>query len=361
MKAWTIDRLGGTLRYTDVPTPQVRPGSVLVRTEAQSLMSYLKPYLEGKLSAYRAPEDFIPGGNAIGVVESVGADVWHLKQGDRVVVSPHIVSDENVTDPAQILLGVTSMGGAGDSVQASWKDGTLAEYVLVPSNAVTPLTGLAQYDAGQLAAITRLVVPYGGLVRGRLAAGETVVINGATGAYGSAAAIVALAMGAARVVAAGRNESALKALKTIGGERLVPVVLTGDVGADTTNLREAAAGGAHLAFDMVGGAQDANSTISALGSLHRGGRLVLMGSSAVPLPINYLQVMFHNLEIIGNFMYSQRAYLPLLDLVRAGLLDLSVFAPKAFPMSELSEAMEFAGKAKSLEIAVLHSDGTGEA
>ncbi|MHC2569816.1 DUF4238 domain-containing protein [Rhizobium leguminosarum] len=37
---------------------------------------------------------------------------------------------------------------------------------------------------------------YGGLVRGRLTAGETVVINGITGAYGTSAALVALAMGA---------------------------------------------------------------------------------------------------------------------------------------------------------------------
>ena len=48
---------------------------------------------------------------------------------------------------------------------------------------------------------SRCVVPYGGLVRGRLAAGETVIVNGATGAYGTAAVLVALAMGAGMVTA----------------------------------------------------------------------------------------------------------------------------------------------------------------
>jgi len=75
MKAWKIDRLGGKLSFVDAPIPEVRPGSVLIRVEAQSLMSYLKPYVEGQLKAYRAPEDFVPGGNAIGVIEAVGADV----------------------------------------------------------------------------------------------------------------------------------------------------------------------------------------------------------------------------------------------------------------------------------------------
>ena len=35
-----------------------------------------------------------------------------------------------------------------------------------------------------------------------------------------------------------------------------------------------------------------------------------MGSSAAAVPINYLQVMFNNLEIIGNFMHAQNALLP---------------------------------------------------
>jgi alcohol dehydrogenase len=174
MKAWKIDRLGGALSFVDAPMPEVRPGSVLVRIEAQSLMSYLGSYLKGALPAYRAPRDFIPGGNGIGVIEAVGDDVWHLKKGGRVVVSSHLVARENVSEPGQILIGVTSPGGVGDALQQSWMDGTLAEYALFPAQAVTPIEDLDDRDAVQLTAITRCIVPYGGLMRGRLAAGETV-------------------------------------------------------------------------------------------------------------------------------------------------------------------------------------------
>jgi alcohol dehydrogenase len=264
-------------------------------------MSYLKPYVEGALKAYRAPEDFLPGGNAIGIIEAVGADVWHLKTGQRVVASSHLIARENVQEPGQILIGVTSPGGVGDALQRSWKDGTLAEYALFPAQAVTPIEGLDDYDLPQLTAITRCVVPYGGLVRGRLAAGETVIVNGATGAYGAAAVLVALAMGAARVVAAGRNKEMLDQLRKAAGSRVSPVVLSGDVEKDTAALQNAAGGGAHLAFDIVGNAKDPHSMLAALGALHRGGRIVLMGSSTTPIPINYLQMMFNNLEIIGNF------------------------------------------------------------
>lgn len=61
-----------------------------------------------------------------------------------------------------------------------------------------------------------------GLVRGRLAAGETIIVNGATDAYGAAAVLVALALGAARVVAAGRNAKMPDQLAETAGSRVSP-------------------------------------------------------------------------------------------------------------------------------------------
>src|SRR5260370_37115805 len=48
MKAWRL-RLGGELRFSDVRTPEPRPGSALVRTQAPALSSYLRTHLGGKL------------------------------------------------------------------------------------------------------------------------------------------------------------------------------------------------------------------------------------------------------------------------------------------------------------------------
>lgn len=167
MKAWQIDRLGGHLHLNNIEVPEVRSGSVLVRVEAQALMSYWKDHIEGKLAAYRTPKGhFVPGGNAIGVIEAVGDDVWHLKAGQRVVVSSHFVVRENVAEPAQILIGITSPGDIADGVQQAWRDGTLAEYALFPASNVTPLEGFEDFDLAQLAVITRCIVPFGGLASG---------------------------------------------------------------------------------------------------------------------------------------------------------------------------------------------------
>src|ERR1700735_4678450 len=99
MKAWRLDRLGGTLRFEDTAIPEPRPGGVVVRVQASALMSYLKAYVEGRLPIYSPPDGpFTPGGNAIGIVHAIGCEVYHLKVGQRVVISSHVVANENAPE-----------------------------------------------------------------------------------------------------------------------------------------------------------------------------------------------------------------------------------------------------------------------
>jgi alcohol dehydrogenase len=354
MKAWLLDRLGGTLKLDDVPIPEPRPGGVIVKIEASALMSYLKSYVEGRLPIYNPPEGwFTPGGNGVGIVHAVGPEVYHLKPGQRVVVSSHVVADETVPEPAQFLLGITAAGPDGKALQKDWRDGTLAEYARAPKASVTAIDGFGAIDPVRLAALTRFAVPYGGLIRARLAAGETIIVTGATGSYGSAAVLLAVALGAARVVAAGRNATKLDALERVAGPRVATVTLSGDVKADAESLRAAAGGGAEAALDIVGNAQDPNATLAALRALRRGGRLALMGSMGVPLPIPYLDVMLNNLEIIGQFMYPRDVFRRLGELARSGLLNIDAIRTRSFPLDALPSAMEVAAGADGLECIVV--------
>ena len=353
MKAWRLEKLGGRLALEDVPVPEPRPGGVLVKLEAVPLLSYLKAYVEGKLPRYSPPPaPFTIGTNGVGTIAAVGRDVWGLKPGQRVALSPHFVARENVEDPPQALIGLTA-GAEGAAVLADWPDGTLAEFALAPVEAATPLEGLERQDAAELAVMSRFIIPYGGLLRGRLEAGETLLVSGATGAYGTAAVLLGVAMGAARVVAAGRNASALAAVAGAAGPRVTTVALEGDVVADAAAIRAAAGGGAEIAFDMVGNATDPRATLAALKSLRRNGRLVLMGSMTVDLPIPYGEVMLNNWEIIGQFMYPRSAYRGLIALVRAGLIDLGALEPRVFALADLPGAMEAAAAASNLEIVVV--------
>jgi alcohol dehydrogenase len=285
VEAWRLTAPGGALALRDVDVPEVTENSVLVRLEAAPLLSYLRSYTAGELTSYHPPHgEFTPGTDGIGRVEAVGPGVFGLTAGQRVYCSPHLVVSENVPAPAEALIGLTAEPDSAPLLDR-WRDGTLAELTLAPAAAVTPVpAGLDNQDGARLAALSRCVVPYGGLLRARLAPGETVVIHGATGAYGSAAVLVAIALGASHVVAAGRNRDALERLGAL--PRVIPVAMTGDAAADTRALRDAA-GTPDCALDMVGRANSADGTLATLHALGRGGRLVLMGSMTVPLPVDY--------------------------------------------------------------------------
>jgi alcohol dehydrogenase len=355
LKAWRLSALGGKLELRDVAIPVVRPGTVLLHMEAVPILTYLGQYVAGRLPTYRPAEGaFTPGTNGVGSIEATGDDIWSLKPGQRVLLSPHVVSTENVEGPAQVLAGLTAISPDSAPMMDVWRDGTLAEYTLAPASSVTPIPDdLGGLPAQQLAMLGKFVVPLGGLMRSRLTPGETLVVNGATGYFGSAAVLLGLALGAARIAMGGRDQRALEKLKAICGHRTFPVALTGDGAKDIEQFKRATMGGAHVAFDMVGRATDAQATLSALRSLRRGGRLVLMGSMNVPLCISYGEVMLNNWEIIGNFMYPTSAYRRLLDLIRAGALPLDVTKVAAFSLSELPDAIEAAARNRALECTVV--------
>jgi NADPH:quinone reductase-like Zn-dependent oxidoreductase len=64
--------------------------------------------------------------------------------------------------------------------------------------------------------------------RAKLAAGETVLVNGATGTAGRLAVQIAKYMGAKKVIAAGRNIEVLKSLASLGADMAIPLVENGD-------------------------------------------------------------------------------------------------------------------------------------
>ena len=353
MKAWRLREPGGELVLADVPPPELRWGSVLVRMQAAPLLTYFEQWAAGRLPYGYPRRPFTPGTNGVGVVEASGPGVYHFKRGDRVYVDPFLVANENVAEPAQILTGLTGMGANSDELLADWADGTYAEYVLAPPSVLSSLRGLERFAAPQLAPLSKFAIPLGGLLRGTLAPTEALIVNGATGYFGSAAVLLGAALGARVVVALGRNKAGLARLTEFGGTRIKTVCLTGDVATDIQAAKEAAGGPMDMGLDIVGRASDPNSTLTALQALRRGGRLILMGSMSVKLPIDYAQVLANNWSIIGNFMYRKDAFRRLTALVATAALDLDRVEITAFPLAELPAAARKVAKVSGLQAVVL--------
>jgi alcohol dehydrogenase len=352
-----LDEPGYPLTLRDEPAPEPRRGAVLVRMEAVPLLSYTRAYVQGKLPYAFPPGPFSPGTNGVGRIEAVGEGVFGFRPGQRVAVNPYWRADETVSEPEQVLIGLTGISAGGAAMLAQFPHGTLREFAEFPASTIIALDGLDAVPSQLLAALGKFSVPFGGLRRGRLAAGETVVVNGATGYFGSAAVLAALALGASRVVALGRRAQALAPLVDLGRGRVKAVVLTGEGATDVAAIRQAAGGGADLAFDMVGHATDPNATLAALRSLRRNGRLVLMGSMEVALPIPYGEMLLNNWELIGNFMYTRADYLALVALVASGQLSLDGIDIVAYPFAQLEAAIDHAGQAQGLQCTVVTAEG----
>jgi alcohol dehydrogenase len=350
-KAWRL-HAHNDLRFEDVETPKPALDGVLVRIEAGMVLSYMGRVLSGALPYSLPPMPFVPGTNAVGRVIATGDNVAHVARGDRVFLSPHLRGDVPDAEPPQILIGLTATvtTEAALALQARWRDGVFAEIAHWPAACVTPLENLDDKPATDLIGLAKLIVPFGGLQRTGLRGGDTIIVNGATGYFGSGAVMLAAAMGAGRVVAAGRKSEALERLRETFGPRVIPAILTGDTAKDVAVLRRAAGGGADVALDLLGAANSTATTLSSLRALKRGGRLVLMGSAEVPLELSFREMLANDWEVVGQFMYTRTAPGQLARLAAEGLLDLKKMIVTSFPLTDFKRAVEAASLMQGLDL-----------
>jgi NADPH:quinone reductase-like Zn-dependent oxidoreductase len=182
-----------------VPTPQPFHGSAIVKILSAGIISYMRDIYNGKRN-YPFPTPLIAGTSAVGHVVAVGPDAVKMRPGDLVFVDCTI----RARDSDDIFLAAISQGfgeGSAKLMKDVWRDWTYAEYCRTPLECLTlldenRLIGDLGYSFGQIMYSSTLLVPYGGLRDINVQAGETVIIAPATGPYGGAAVLVALAMGA---------------------------------------------------------------------------------------------------------------------------------------------------------------------
>jgi NADPH:quinone reductase-like Zn-dependent oxidoreductase len=176
MKAVVWDRHGApedVLKVREIPKPRPGDDEVLVRVRAASVNPYDWHYYRGDPlmirvmpGAARAKEGQRLGSDLAGEVAAVGVSVTGLQVGDRVY-------------------GGVSLG-------------SFAEYVAVPSNRLTPMPTNMSFEeaaAVPMGAITALA----SLRAGRFEAGQSVIVNGASGGIGTYAVQLAKALGASEV------------------------------------------------------------------------------------------------------------------------------------------------------------------
>jgi len=345
MKAAVLKAFGSPLAVETLPDPLLGTGEVVVDVVAAPVPSYANEILSGE-RRYLLTPPVAPGGGAIGRVRAIGPDATRLAVGDWVSCDPTVRSRDDALTPDITLQGLSARGDGGLRLQQHFHHGSFAERMLVPTENAIPIGSIDPAEAGQWCALNVLLVPYGGLLAANLRAGETVLVSGATGTFGSAGVAVALAMGAGCVVAPGRNETMLEDLARRFGQRLRTVTLTGDEGEDRERMKRAAPGPIDCVLDLLPPSASTTPVRAAAMTVREFGRVVLMGGVGMlggdDLGLPYPWIMRNGITIRGQWMYPREANTRLIGLVRSGLLDVSAFDVTAFALDDAHAAVAHA-------------------
>lgn len=341
MKAAVLKKLGSPLSVETVPDPVLGTGEVIVDVVATSMLAYAGDVFSGQRQ-YLLELPIVPGPGGVGRIRAVGPDATRLAVGDWVSIDPTIRSRDDSVSPDIILQGLTAGSQAALRLQRFYHDGAFAQQVRVPTENVSPIGAIDMADAGRWCALGTLLIPYGGLLAGRLMAGETLVVNGATGAFGSAGVAVGVAMGAGRVVATGRNEAALADLERRFGERVRTVKMTGNEEDDRKQMQQAAGRPIDVVLDLLPPAASPSWVRAAVLAVRPYGRAILMGGIRDDVALPYAWMMRECIEVRGQWMYSRDATRRMVGLVRSGLIRLEEFALTEFALDKVNEAVAHA-------------------
>lgn len=249
------------------------------------------------------------------------------------------------------VAGVDGVGRLDDGSRAYFvlpraPYGGMAELTAVPSAQCVPLPeGLDDITAAAIA--NPGMSSWAALIeRARLRTGETVLVNGATGASGQLAIQIAKRLGARKVIATGRNLQALDTLVALGADATIPLVDDPETleasfrphfaegvdividylwGKSAERLliagAKAGAEGAPLRFVQVGSASGAD--IALPGALLRSSAIELMGSGIGSVPLERLIAAVEGVlraAIHGGLRIATRS-VPLSHVAQAWLQD----------------------------------------
>jgi len=340
MQAAVLEKLDSPLVIRALPDPLLGSGEVIVEMAAARVLAYAGEVFSGKRK-YLLELPMVPGAGGIGRIAALGPDATQLKVGDWVSCDSTVRSRDNPLAPDIILQGLTAGSQNALKLQRYFHDGAYAQKMRVPTENVTPIGDLDSADAGRWTALGVLMVPYGGWLACGLRAGQTVLVNGATGAFGSAAVAVALAMGVACVIATGRNQRALDELRRRYGPRVRPVRMVVDEEADRRAMLRAAPGPIDAVLDLLPPAASPLQARAALLTVRPYGNVVLMGGLGddPPLAVPYGWLMRHCVTLRGQWMYPREATRTMVGMIRGGLIDLGHYDVTAFPLEQVNAAV----------------------
>ncbi len=305
MRALQVQRLEGpeSVSVVEVDEPKADGRNVVIDVHAAGV-TWPDLLLTRGLYQMKPPLPFVAGSEVAGVVRSA-PEGSPFKPGSRVAAFPGI--------------------------------GAFQEVVAVNPGGVVPLPDRITFEQGAALPMNYLTVVFALIRRGRLKAGETVLVHGAAGGVGSAGVQVAKAFGA-RVIAVVSTDEKRRIAEQAGADEVI--LADGFLAAvkSLTNGR-----GVDVVLDPVGGDRFTDS----LRSLAPEGRLLVVGFTGGEIPtVKVNRLLLNNVDVVGVGLGAftmhepkllQQEWAKLVPHLEAGRLDPPIGA--VYPLEETGRAL----------------------
>jgi alcohol dehydrogenase, propanol-preferring len=326
MRVVELPAIGAALRLAERPIPEPGPGEVRVRITACGVCgSDLFLQKGGFGAAVSLP--VIPGHEAAGVVDALGAGVRGVTVGDQVALYYITTPPDDpwaARERPNISPHVTRMG-----VDV---DGAFAEFVLRPTEAL--IVPRAPVPPEVLAVLTDAVAtPLHGLKRvAKLQPDETLVVLG-VGGLGSNAVQIGKAMGA-RVIAVTRSAAKLRLARELGADETVAA----DDGDPVAAVKALTGGyGPDVVIQCVGSAAVDEQAIAIGGP---GGRVVLIGASLDPFQTRAVDIFWRELAVLGSRGFVPDDIREAIDLYLDGTITVDHLVKSVRPLDAANDALD---------------------
>ncbi|MDQ0139993.1 Zn-dependent alcohol dehydrogenase [Cupriavidus necator] len=346
MKAAVLRRPQTPLVIEDVAIGKPGPREVLVRTAAVGVCHSDLHFLDG---AYPHPVPTIPGHEAAGVVEQVGAEVRTVKPGDHVItcLSAYCGHCEHcLTGHLSLCAEPDTRRREGEAPRLRAAHGktmhqflnlsAFAEQMLVHEHALVAIRRDMPLDRAALIGCA-VTTGMGAVIHtAKVQPGETVAVIGC-GGIGLATVNSAAIAGAGRIIAIDRVPAKLELARKFGA---TDVVNTGD-GNVLEAVRTLTGGGVHHAFEAIGLKE---TTEQAFAMLRRGGTATVIGMIAPGVKIELKGSDFlGEKRIQGSLMGSNRFPVDMprmVDFYLAGRLRLDELIAQRLPLERINDAFD---------------------
>jgi Zn-dependent alcohol dehydrogenase len=332
------------LRIEEIELPDPGPTQVIVRQFASGIC-------HSQLHQMHRPRQspVVLGHEATGVIEKLGAQVRHVREGDLVLVTwvPRDAA-RSKHQPVRATLDVS------DGVAQSENVFTWANYTLADEQYVVKVDPRTPRDVTSIIGCAVMTGAGAVMNTAQVKRGQSVAIFG-VGGVGLSAVVGARMAGAHPIIAVDLDDAKLEFAERFGASHLVNAAKTDPIAAihgltarpHEFTILKTPVSGVDFAFDCIGIKKTMEQIVPACRSgwfgVHAGGTAVLVGVPGTPVELNAMDMLLNEKRFIGSIGGScqpDRDFPTFLNWHKNGELDLDALVTERYRIDDINEATD---------------------